>query len=247
MSGIIVKSITGVLKKFRSAIDRRIIKKYNKFVPEEMAKLIRENFNINSFTNGPYYQVATSASTLLAGTGIRYSNVKATYESIDGNKVSVFNEGNDGNQVATSIQGISRPRKCNNSYEPGIRTVVFNPNKRYNEQMGEDGFEGDYWVIYATDDMNTIVVGIPLIDPFGLINFSNLIGHYILTKKPVEFWSDGNEEVRNNIFYYLTGKSEYNVEKNTNKLRLPSNLQTGYFTKSIPTSHFELLGKYSNE
>ena len=241
----VVKTITNVLKLFRSGIDCRIIKKYNEFVPREMAQLIRNNFDIDKFTNGPYYQVATSASTFLARTGPFYSDVKATYGNIDGNRVTVLNEANDDNLVFTSIQGVSRPRNCNDCYEPGIRTVVFNANERYSEQMGEDGFEGDYWVIYATPDMQTIVVGIPLIEPFGLVKISSLAGHYILTKDPTYFWSKQNKEERNRVFYYLTGDSKYNPEQDPNKLCLPSNLQEGWTLKPRITSHPQLLGKFN--
>ena len=242
MSRSVISTITTVLRLFRSGIDCRIIKKYNEFVPREMAALIRDNFDIEKFTDGPYYQVATSASTVLARTGPFYSDVKATYGNIDGNRVTVLNEANDDNLVFTSIQGITRPRKCNDCYEPGIRTVVFNANERYSEQMGEDGFEGDYWVIYATPDMQTIVVGIPLIEPFGLVKISSLAGHYILTKDPAYFWSKENDEERNKLIYYLTGESKYNPEQNSSKLRLPSNLQTDFLTKSIPTSHPDIVG-----
>jgi lipocalin len=241
----VVSTITTVLKFFRSGIDCRIIKKYNEFVPEEMAELIRDNFDIEKFTDGPYYQVATSASTILARTGPFYSDVKATYRIIDENSVSVLNEANDDNGVFTSIQGVSRPRKCNDCYEPGIRTVVFNANERYSEQMGENGFEGDYHVIYATPDMKTIVVGIPLIEPFGFLKLSSLAGHYILTKDPVLFWSKEYREERYKLFYYLTGESRYNQENNQNKLRLKSNLQTGFFTKPLKTPHPELLGSFN--
>jgi len=241
----LVKSITSVLRLFRSGIDCRIIKKYNEFVPIEMAQLIRNNFDIDKFTKGPYYQVATSVSTFLARTGPFYSDVKATYGNIDGNSVTVLNEANDDNGVFTSIQGVSRPRKCNDCYEPGIRTVVFSPNERYSEQMGENGFEGDYHVIYATPDMKTIVVGIPLIEPFGFLKLSSLAGHYILTKDPVLFWSKEYREERYNVFYYLTGDPKYNPEKNVNKLRLPSNLQEGWITKPLITAHPELLGSFN--
>ena len=245
MSRSVISTITTVLRLFRNPIDCRIIKKYNEFVPEEMAALIRDNFDIGKFTDGSYYQVATSASTVLARTGPFYSDVKATYGNIDGNSVTVLNEANDNNGVFTSIQGVSRSRKCNDCYEPGIRTVVFNANERYSEQMGEDGFEGDYWVIYATPDMKTIVVGIPLIEPFGLVKISSLAGHYILTKDPAYFWSKQNEEERNRVFYYLTGDSKYNPEQNQNKLRLPSNLQTNVFNKSRMTAHPRLLGEFN--
>ena len=210
-----------------------------------MANLIRDNFDIEKFTDGPYYQVATSASTVLARTGPFFSDVKATYGNIDGVRVSVLNEANDEDRVFTSIQGVSRPRKCNDCYEPGIRTVVFNPTERYSEQMGEDGFEGDYHVIYATPDMQTIVVGIPLIEPFGFLKLSSLVGHYILTKDPAYFWSKENREERNKVLYYLTGESRYNQENNPNKLRLKSNLQEGWTTKPRMTAQNKLLGSFN--
>ena len=93
--------------------------------------------------------------------------------------------------------------------------------------------------------MQTIVVGIPLIEPFGFLKLSSLVGHYILTKDPALFWSKENREERNKVFYYLTGESRYNQENNPNKLRLKSNLQTRPLTKPISTAQNQLLGSFN--
>ena len=65
-----------------------------------------KNITLSAYT-GLWYQVATSRSTALLGTGIDYTNVSALYNITNTSDLSVFNHGYDGNMVETSIQGYS--------------------------------------------------------------------------------------------------------------------------------------------
>lgn len=221
---------------FKSRRDKQITKLYQKTIPEEMFNQIETSFDINKFT-GTFSQVATSVSTIVARTGITYSNVKATYDNVDDKEkqnthVSVLNRGMDSDYNFTSINGESRPRIGeNNKIFPGCRTVYFKPNERYQNQNFDRGFEGDYWVLYATEDMTTIVVGIPII-VFGRLITSNF-GVYVLTKDPENFWQ--NETLRNKVMYYITKNEVFNPEKDSAKLCLKKPFQSWY-SKPIPTA-----------
>jgi lipocalin len=95
-----------------------------------------ESIDLNSYT-GIWEQVATSPSTILAGTGTDFKNVRATYEIIGDPKdniISVFNEGINGNGVYESIKGISFSP---NNNIPGKRKVKFENNP----------IEGNYWIV----------------------------------------------------------------------------------------------------
>lgn len=212
----------------RERRDKQITKLYKKFIPKSVLENIEKNFDIETF-KGKFTQVATSRSTVIARTGITFSNVQATYgvlsDEAKKNRVSVLNQGLDGNFNFTSIIGESRPRIDDESKAiPGCRTVYFQPNERYQDQNFDNGFEGDYWILYATEDMSTIIVGIPLI-LFGRMIKSN-IGVYVLTKDPENFWK--NEELRNKVMYYITQNPVFNPEKNPAKLSLQKPFQSWY-------------------
>ena len=230
-------TIGAYIKLVRSRRDKQITKLYKKTLPEEMYQQIQNNFKIDLFTNGTFSQVATSRSTVIARTGIAYSNVKATYGMVENEEkkdthVSVRNQGMDSNFVYTDITGESRPRiDTAGQPVPGCRTVYFNPNERYTNQNFDQGFECDYWVLYATKDMRTIVVGIPII-LFGFKLSSNF-GVYVLTKDPETFWT--NKTLRNEVMYYITGSDEFNSEKNPMKLCLDSKF-TRWYNKPLATS-----------
>ncbi len=234
MSGSIVSTYVNLV---RSTRDRQITKLYKETIPDEMYENIQSNFSIDLFTNETFSQVATSRSTVIPRTGITYSNVKATYGKVNDTKkkdthVSVRNQGMDDNFIYTDITGESRPRiDSSGAPVPGCRTVYFNANERYDDQNFDQGFEGDYWVLYATSDMRTIVVGIPII-LFGFKLSSNF-GVYVLTKDPETFWT--NKTLRNEVMYYITGSDEFNSEKNPMKLCLDSKF-TRWYNKPLATS-----------
>jgi hypothetical protein len=236
MSGSIVSTYVNLV---RSTRDKQITKLYKETIPKEMYENIQTNFSLDLFTNETFSQVATSRSTVIPRTGITYSNVKATYGKVNDTKkkdthVSVRNQGMDDNFVYTDITGESRPRiDSSGAPVPGCRTVYFNANERYDDQKFDQGFEGDYWVLYATSDMRTIVVGIPII-LFGYKLSSNF-GVYVLTKDPETFWSNENSEARNDVMYYITGSDEFNPEKNATKPCLKKKF-TSWYNKPIATA-----------
>ena len=245
MTGSIVSTYVNLV---RSTRDKQITKLYKETIPKEMYENIQTNFSIDLFTGGPFSQVATSRSTVIPRTGITYSNVKATYGKVNDTKkkdthVSVRNQGMDDNFVYTDITGESRPRiDSSGAPVPGCRTVYFNANERYDDQKFDQGFEYDYWVLYATSDMRTIVVGIPII-LFGYKLSSNF-GVYVLTKDPETFWSNENSEARNDVMYYITGSDEFNPEKNATKPCLDKKY-TSWYNKPIATAQTYYPEEYS--
>ena len=132
-------TIASYIHLVRSRRDKQITQLYQKTIPEKMFNQIERFFDINKFT-GTFSQVATSASTIVARTGITYSNVKATYDIVDDREkqnthVSVLNRGMDSDYNFTGIMGESRPRiGKDNKIFPGCRTVYFKPNERYQNQ-----------------------------------------------------------------------------------------------------------------
>ena len=242
MSGSIVSTY---VKLVRSMRDKQITKLYKETIPKEMYENIQTNFSLDLFTGGSFSQVATSRFT---ASGLTSSNVKATYGKVNDTKkkdthVSVRNQGMDDNFVYTDITGESRPRiDSSGAPVPGCRTVYFNANERYDDQKFDQGFEYDYWVLYATSDMRTIVVGIPII-LFGYKLSSNF-GVYVLTKDPETFWSNENSEARNDVMYYITGSDEFNPEKNATKPCLKKKF-TSWYNKPIATAQTYYPEEYS--
>jgi len=233
MTGSIVSTYVDLVRSMR---DKQITKLYKETIPKEMYENIQTNFSLDLFTGGSFSQVATSRFT---ASGLTSSNVKATYGKVNDTKkkdthVSVRNQGMDDNFVYTDITGESRPRiDSSGAPVPGCRTVYFNANERYDDQKFDQGFEYDYWVLYATSDMRTIVVGIPII-LFGYKLSSNF-GVYVLTKDPETFWSNENSEARNDVMYYITGSDEFNPEKNATKPCLDKKY-TSWYNKPIATA-----------
>lgn len=95
-----------------------------------------ENIDLSSYT-GKWYQAATSKSTKLFGTGIKFSNVTASYECVDNcttNNITVLNEGFNEENNYVKIAGYSY---CENNEVPSKRKLHF-----------EDvPFEGNYWIV----------------------------------------------------------------------------------------------------
>ena len=99
---------------------------------------VEDNLTIPGYL-GTWYQVATSRSTKVLGTGIDYRNVTAQYdlsvnENLGKDVITVFNYGFDGNGNYTSIKGYS--------YTTGNQ-----PTKR---KLHFDGVpvDGNYWIVY---------------------------------------------------------------------------------------------------
>ena len=52
--------------------------------------------------------------------------------------------------------------------------------------------EGDYWIVYISDDLSTVVVSAPILakTSFFATTISSNFGMYVLTKDRAEFWKD---------------------------------------------------------
>ena len=158
--------------------DTETVKLYKRYVGTDF-NTIQTNFAKIDFS-GDWYQVMTSRSTGLFGTGIDYSSVKANYSTgADPNIINVINSSYDANFNQKSIFGISRAR---DNTIPTCRTVKFDVNP----------IEGDYWIIYVSDDGNTVVVSAPLIIPGIPLLLSNNFGVYVLTRDISNFWVESN-------------------------------------------------------
>jgi len=82
---------------------------------------------------GTWQQVATSRSTGLLGTGVRYTNVSATYTSREDGTIGVYNRGYNREGNETSISGYSYITGDDETK----RKVHFNGVPR----------DGDYWIV----------------------------------------------------------------------------------------------------
>ncbi len=82
---------------------------------------------------GKWHQMATSRSTSLLGTGIRFKNVSAEYDLLNNSDIGVYNSGYDENNNFTSIRGYS--------YITG--------NSETKRKLHFDGvpIDGNYWIV----------------------------------------------------------------------------------------------------
>lgn len=170
--------MSGNYKKFEDPI---IVQYYKNFVGEKEVESLVKRFNVNEFCTN-WYQVLTSRTTGLFGTGITYSSVKANYSLNTDGTVKVINTAYDTQFKPTIIQGESRARDPN---IPTCRTVNF-------PSISAD-FEGDYWIIYISSTFETIIVGAPLILPGIPIELSSNFGVYVLAKNRDAFWASSQE------------------------------------------------------
>lgn len=158
-------------------------------------------FTLKDFL-GTWYQVATSRSTSLFNSGTGITNVQATY-GIDLNAtapgleepspalgavqknpvVTVVNTGTGPNGQVFTVKGTSVARDMD---VLTCRTVTFPTTNPY----GPPKPPGNYWIVYITEDRNTIIIGAPLIVEDCIVHAN--FGLYILTKKAREtYWADG--------------------------------------------------------
>lgn len=184
---------------FEGVEDNVVLLNYTNFVGaiEVLDLVFRFNLNINKFY-GKWEQVLTSLSTNLLGSGIFYSSVQANYSPLKDGNIKVINKAYDGNFELTSIEGISRAR---NTLVPTCRTVKF-PNQP---------IEGNYWIIYASNDFTTIIVSAPIIVPVIGFDISDNFGLYVLTKDREKYW---NSDEPQNVFKIL---KKYGFDKFFNK------------------------------
>jgi lipocalin len=164
----------------KKTYDAIVLGYYRKFVGSNEVDDLIKRFDVNNFF-GTWNQVYTSRSTGLFGTGIKKRNVMAVYGAdlkIPGN-VSVYNTALNPDGKRIEIYGTSRSRN-------GVatcRTVSF---------PTVNAPEGDYWIIYLSNDLQTIIVASPLI--ISNLKLSSNFALYVLTKKSGEdFFKDSVE------------------------------------------------------
>ena len=113
-----------------------LITKYLLLVPYVIQHLlpIKTEKNITiSYYLGRWNQVATSRSTILLGTGVKYKDVTADYDLFNETLLSVCNSGIDNKNNHTSISGYS--------YITG--------NSETKRKLHFDGVpvDGNYWIV----------------------------------------------------------------------------------------------------
>ena len=105
-------------------------------VPYVLRKMLpiqtEPNINVGSYL-GLWSQVATSRSSALLGTGVRYTNVSAYYDLLNNSNIGVYNSGYDENNNFTSIHGYS--------YNDG--------DSQTKRKLHFDGVpvDGNYWIV----------------------------------------------------------------------------------------------------
>ena len=105
---------------------------------------VEDSLNIPAYL-GTWYQVATSRSTKLLGTGVDYRNVTAEYDfSLNDNLgkgvITVFNSGIDGKGNYTSIRGYSY--------------ITGNVNTKRKLHFDGVPVDGNYWIVYLGPEIN---------------------------------------------------------------------------------------------
>ena len=156
------------------------------YINDLNAKQITPVSNIDlSYYTGKWFQVATSRSTKLFGTGIDFKNVSAEYKCLDecsNNIISVYNEGLNKFDKHVSISGFSY---CKNNSMPSKRKLIF-------ENVP---FEGNYWIVKLGPVVNMkydyAIVSGPLNNFFGT-RFSL----YVLCRDVKKYKENYEEEVR---------------------------------------------------
>ncbi len=115
------------------------------------------NITLSSYT-GKWYQVATSRSTKLFGTGIYYKNVSADYGlDLNNSVLSVYNSGLDENNKFTNISGYSY--------------VTGNSQTKRKLHFDKVVVDGNYWIVKLGPEINNqyeyVVISGPLSNLFG--------------------------------------------------------------------------------
>mgnify|MGYP001172195085 FL=1 len=82
---------------------------------------------------GKWNQVATSRSTALLGTGVKFTNVTTEYQAMNNSQISVYNSGYNQNNTFTSIYGYS----------------YINGKSQTKRKLHFDGvpLDGNYWIV----------------------------------------------------------------------------------------------------
>ena len=152
--------------------------KYMLFIPFPIKTV--SNITLSSYL-GTWNQVATSPSTALFGTGVKYTNVMAEYDILNDTLISVYNSGFDNNQNFTSISGYSY-------------TIGKSETKR---KLHFDGVpvDGNYWIVklgpIKNNSYSYAVISGPLTNYFGT-RFSL----YVLARNREEYKIKYENEVK---------------------------------------------------
>ena len=183
------KDIVSVLDSLTSGtysknVSDGIVEHYKKIVgSDEDLNILLSRFSEVKFGEDILFQHLTSRTTTISGTGLGSSSVRATYRKVDEtneNKFSVLNQSFDENLKPIFIKGFTEPR---DTKIPTCRTVTFT----------KIGVEGDYWIVYVSKDISSIIVIAPLILPGTSIMIKPEFICYVLSKKPKEeFWPNNS-------------------------------------------------------
>ena len=172
------------------------------FVPvyceNKLVNIFKSNFPIKTVDDvdltlytGKWYQVATSLSTKLFGTGIKYSNVSAIYKCLDKckyNNISVLNEGYNEEKKYVRIKGYSY---CEDNEIASKRKLHFDSVP----------FDGNYWIVKLGPIINNkyeyAVISGPISKIIGtrftLYVLCRNINSYILNyEEEVKVWCSNN-------------------------------------------------------
>jgi len=174
----IVSVLDNVTKgEYSKLVKANIVNEYKKYIGSDLDKLIQD-FPKTKFGEEVWNQVLTSRTTLVSGSGLGSSSVRATYRLINGKQdtFSVLNQSINENLRSIFIKGESGSRDID---IPTCRTVFF----------PSIGVTGDYWISYVSRDRSTIIVVSPLIILGTSIAIPSFC--YVLTKlEPQEFWKN---------------------------------------------------------
>lgn len=175
VNGIVSVLDTVTNGEYSKLVNTNIVNEYKKYIGSDLDKLIQD-FSKTKFGEGVWNQVLTSRTTLVSGSGLGSSSVRATYRLINGKQdtFSVLNQSINENLQSIFIKGESGSRDID---IPTCRTVVFS----------SIGATGDYWISYISQDRSTIIVVSPIILPgISIPTFC-----YVLTKlEPLAFWKN---------------------------------------------------------
>ena len=136
---------------------------------------------LNSYL-GLWNQVATSRSSALLGTGIRFKNVTAFYSLLNNSDIGVYNSGYDENNNFTMIEGYS----------------YINGKSQTKRKLSFNGvpIDGNYWIVKLGPVQEKLyryaIVSGPLTSFFGT-RFSL----YILARNREEYKIKYEKEVKN--------------------------------------------------
>jgi lipocalin len=119
------------------------------------------NINLNAYI-GNWFQVATSRSTRLLGTGVNYTNVSAIYgitynANLDQNVLDVYNKGIDEYGNYSEIKGYSY--------------ITGDSDTKRKVQFVDVPVDGNYWILklgpILSDKYQYSIVGGPITDYIG--------------------------------------------------------------------------------